>query len=109
MTSQRSVHEHMVGVNQRKHPPILLEEVREETLGLLLHGAAHRYEGREVSLALLIQRRDIADMQPLATELAGQPGDLGVLDHPAQLHRQHCGLMQFTCSGECAQFGIRSG
>ena len=58
--SQRTVHEDMVSVDERKHGAILLEQIGEESLGFLLHGAAERYESREVALALLIKRSDVA-------------------------------------------------
>ena len=62
MAGQRAVYEDVVGINQRKHRPILLKQIGKETFCLLLHGTTERDEGREVPLALLIKRGDVAHM-----------------------------------------------
>ena len=63
----------MVGVEKREDRPVLLEKIGEESFGFLLHRAPQTGELREVALALLVEGGDIAHVQPLAAELAGQP------------------------------------
>ena len=71
---------HAQGLNK------ILEKVGEEALGLLLHGASERDEGREVPLALLIKRSDVAHVQPLATELTEAGADWQVHAYGNTVH-----------------------
>ena len=96
MAGQRAVHEDMVGIDEREHGAVLLEEVGEEALGFFLHITAQGDERREVSLTLLVERGDVAHVQPLAAELTGQPLRLGILDHATHLRREYLRFMQFT-------------
>ena len=102
MAGQRAVHENVVGINQRKHGPILLKQIGKETFCLLLHGTTERDERREVPLALLIKRGKVAYVQPLAAELTSKSLRLGIFDHTTHLGGEHLRFMQLARGGERA-------
>ena len=91
---QRLVEERVVGVEDVEHRAVALEEVGEEPDRFLVHRAAEADEGREVPLALLVERVEVVDVQPLAGELGRQAADLVVLEHPPRLGREHLGVAQ---------------
>ena len=105
MRGERPIHKAVIRIQQREHAAVFLEEVDEETHGFLLHVAAQTEEGGEVSLALFIERPDIAHMQPLAAELRGQAADPGIPQHAICLRCQR--ITEFAGSGELAELAVR--
>ena len=107
MLRERPVHERVIRIEQRKHGAVLLEQIHEEAHGLLLHVAPQTDERREMALALFIERRDIAHVQPLASKLRGKTAHLRILHHAPGLRRQHFGIAQRAIHGEGSQFIVR--
>ena len=59
-----------------------------------------------MALALLVEHCDVAYVQPLATELTGEPLGLGIFDHATHLGGEYSRVMERTGGGDRPQFGV---
>src|SRR5947208_2322246 len=107
MFRQRSVKKGVIGANDRKDGPVVLEQVGEETDRLLLHRPAQAGEGGKMTLAFFIQRLEVMNLQPRASELGGQAGNPRIAKHSPRLGREHGRLMELAAGGSIAQLGVR--
>ena len=106
---EAGIDEGVIGVEQREHAAVILKEVDEEAYDLLLHIAAQRDEGGEVTLALFIQCLEIAHMQPLAAKLGGEAANSFIFQHAAGLRCEHSGVVQLAIRRELLKTRIWCG
>ena len=101
---QPLVDERVVGAQQLQRAAVLAQDVREEQLGFAAEGLADVVvEVREHQDVGLDLRFEVAQLQPLAGEVADQRVGPRVGEHPPDLGRQHAGRAETAGRGQVQQ------
>ena len=90
MLRQNGIGERVVAVQHVEHRAVVANDVADEPDRLLEHRVAQLVA--ELGKALAIDRVvlvEAAEVEPVASELGGQPARALVLQHPADLGEQH--------------------
>ena len=99
----------MVGIEEAQQRRVALKQIGEKPDRFFVHVAAKIRELGEVLLALLGERIEIMDVQPLASKLGGQAAHASVGEHTPGLLRQYVGRAQRAGGRRGAEFFIRFG
>jgi hypothetical protein len=92
----------MVAIEEADDGRVVLKGVGEVANRFFVHRAAQLGEFREMAFALLVERVELVDMQPLAREFPGHAFDTRVLHHPFRLRAEHFRLPQVSGRGHGA-------
>lgn len=90
----------MIRIEKREDGGVGLDGMTDEADGFLEHGGAELGELREVAFTFFREGRDVADVQPLASELGGQSADAFVRDHSTGFRAKSLGVGECAGSGE---------